>query len=168
VELKESADELLQAFNDTEDLFILEESIKLYRSLLNHPLSFVAPAELSEILAVNLGDHFNLTGNRSDLEEAIALGYEVLKLRPVGHPDRSQSCVNLAISLSKCFNQTGDEALLDEAIELNREVLQLQPVGHPDRASSCVNLATSLALRFDGNGDEALLDEAIELEREAL
>jgi tetratricopeptide (TPR) repeat protein len=107
-------------------------------------------------------------GDISMIDEAIEAEREVLALRPPGHPDRADSCVNLGASLHTRYEQTGDVALLDEAIKLEREALSLRPPGHPDRSTSCSNLATSLHVRYEQTGNVALLDEEIGLDREAL
>ena len=53
-----------------------------------------------------------------DIEEAIVLGREALKLRPQGHPDRLTSLNNLAVVLSTRYNQLEAMDDLDEAIVL--------------------------------------------------
>jgi tetratricopeptide (TPR) repeat protein len=112
--------------------------------------------------------HYERTGDVALLDEAIELKHEALASRPLGHPDRADSCVNLATSLHMRYKQTGNVVLLDEAIELEREALALQPLGHPDRANSSANLAASLHVRYTRTGDVGLLDQAIALEREVL
>ena len=51
-------------------------------------------------LAVYLSSRYKQLGAMEDLDEAIVLDREALKLRPQGHLDRSASLNNLAVRLS--------------------------------------------------------------------
>ncbi|KAG2147872.1 CHAT domain-containing protein [Suillus bovinus] len=108
------------------------------------------------------------TGQRQDLDQAIALQKEALALCPVGHTGRSMSLNNLATQLSSRFHHRGNGEDLDHAIALQQEALALCPVGHTGRSMSLNNLATTLSSRFHHRGNREDLDEAIALQREAL
>jgi tetratricopeptide (TPR) repeat protein len=164
----ETADELYETFRHTGDLNLLEDSIRLQKSALDHPLSYRMGAELLANLAVYLVDHYNHTGNQSELKEAISLEREALELIPADNPEHASACINLASSLGTFYNHLGDDTALEEAVTLSRRALQLLPVGHPDRSMACGNLATTLSTRYNQIRDEKLLDEAIALRREAL
>ena len=103
-----------------------------------------------------------------DLNEAIVLDREALRLRRKGHPDRSQLLNNLSVDLSTRYKRFGTMQDLHEAIVLHREALDLLPKGHPDRSSSLSNLAADLSTRYNQLGTIQDLDKAIVLDREAL
>ncbi|KAF8810268.1 TPR-like protein [Phlegmacium glaucopus] len=119
-------------------------------------------------LANTLSIRFRQGGQRSDLNEAIALNRQALKLQPSPYPLRSTSLNNLANALSTRFKQGGQRDDLDEAIDLNSQALELRPSPHPDRSASLNNLATVLLTRFKQGGEKSDLDEAISLNRQAL
>jgi hypothetical protein len=95
-------------------------------------------------LAVYLKIRFDVAGQIALLDEAIKFEYEVLSLRPEGHPKRPEACANIAVSLKARFRQTGDCKVLNEAVQLEREALRLCTQGHSDRVTACTHLAASL------------------------
>ncbi|KAJ2936487.1 hypothetical protein H1R20_g605, partial [Candolleomyces eurysporus] len=109
------------------------------------------------------------TGSLVDLEEAVSLYREVLKLHPWPHPDRSSSLHNLSTALLDRYRHTpGIIANLEEIISLYRDALELRPPPHPARSSSLNNLASALQDRHRSTGTMDDLEEAIFLYREAL
>ena len=59
------------------------------------------------MLAIALKNRFDQLGQCKDLEEAITLHLEVLKLFPPGHDLRASSLDNFAIALTSQFKQSG-------------------------------------------------------------
>ncbi|KAF8431596.1 CHAT domain-containing protein [Boletus edulis BED1] len=118
--------------------------------------------------ASRLSTRYKQLGRVVDLDDAIALRREALKLRPQGHPDHSVSLTNLTVCLSTRYGQLGAMADLDEAILLGREALELRPQGHPDRSMSLISVALHLSTRYKKVGAMGDVDEAILLGREAL
>ena len=119
-------------------------------------------------LAYSLDDRFMETDDIVDLEEAILLHQSALDLRPLGHPDRSDSLHHLALCFSRRYDKQGIIADLEESITLNRAALELHSLGHSWRAPTLNNLANAMRrkfLKFGANGD---LDVAISLHRSAL
>ncbi|KAJ7196255.1 CHAT domain-containing protein [Mycena pura] len=106
--------------------------------------------------------------DEEDIEKAIELHRELLKLHATSHPDHSTFLSNLAKAVTARFEQQGDTNDIDEAIELFREALQLRAAPHPDRDATINNLAVAIQTRFKEKGDPKDIDEAIELYREAL
>jgi hypothetical protein len=74
---------------------------------------------------------FGQTGQLVDLDEAITLDHEAVKLTPALHPDQSGSLNNLASTLSTRFGQTGKISDLNDAVALHREAIGLWPTLHP-------------------------------------
>jgi tetratricopeptide (TPR) repeat protein len=113
-------------------------------------------------------DFEKLQGGHDALIESISLGREALELRPLGHPERGKTMVNLGIALWRCFEHYGDANALAESISMNREAIPLFPPGHPTRDSALSNLGAGLRRAFDYMGGFEMLTEAIALHREAL
>jgi tetratricopeptide (TPR) repeat protein len=105
---------------------------------------------------------------QGDLDEAILLHRQALKLFPPPHPNRSGSLNNLASVLLTRFEHGGQQHDLDEAISLHRQALKLRPPPHPDRSTSLDNLASGLFTQFEQGGHQDDLNEAILLQRQAL
>jgi hypothetical protein len=71
---------------------------------------------------------------------------EALELRPLGHPDRSETLINLATALRTRFEQDADRADLNDCITKYEEALELTPHGHPLRSTSLRSLALALSI----------------------
>ena len=71
-----------------------------------------------------------------DLDQAIALYRDALKLRPSGHVDHPSIFHKLARCLVDRFLREHKSCDLDEVITLVQQALELLPPEHPDRSSS--------------------------------
>ncbi|KAJ6621950.1 CHAT domain-containing protein, partial [Mycena sp. CBHHK59/15] len=111
---------------------------------------------------------FMYRGDPRDVDEAIILHREALKIWPAPHPDRASSLNNLAIALQMRVKQWGDTKDIGEAICLLREALKIRAAPHANRALLLSSLANSIKTRFERWGDPKDIDEAIALNREAL
>ena len=83
--------------------------------------------------------------SQNDLNSAIRLAREALKLYQLNHPERGRLLLDLAASLGLRYDRTGSNEDLSEAIRLEREALKRHPPGHHNRSRSLLNLAASLA-----------------------
>ena len=111
---------------------------------------------------------FEQGGQQSDLNEAISLHRQALKLQLPPYPNQFYSLNNLACALSTQFFQGGQQSDLDEVISLRKQALKLCLPPHPYRSNSLNNLASALSARFKQRGQQSDLDEAISLFRQAL
>ena len=136
-------------------------ALRVWPKRLGRPALMVSLAGLLYI-------RFEQRGAISDLDEALALEHNALKLLPQGHSDRALSLHNIALYLHTRFQQLGTFSDLEEALALERNALELRPQGHPDRATSLADLAVYLGTRFEQLGILSDLDEALTLERNAL
>ncbi|KAG9025606.1 hypothetical protein FRB95_009969 [Tulasnella sp. JGI-2019a] len=119
-------------------------------------------------VASRLYARFQKDGNPTDLDKAIECGGEALRLRPPGHPDRSQTVHNMAVYLDSRFKKDRNRTDLEKAIACSREALRLRPPGHPHRSSSVQNMAAYLNTRFLKDGNHGDLDMAIGYQQEAI
>ncbi|KAJ2930644.1 hypothetical protein H1R20_g6443, partial [Candolleomyces eurysporus] len=120
------------------------------------------------VLATVYRDRASQIGSLMDIDKAISLHREALKLLPSPHPDRSLSLNNLGNALIDRHWLTGTMADLEEAVSVYREALNLQPSFHPFRSNSLDNLGGVLLDRHGCTGSTADLEEGISLLREAL
>jgi hypothetical protein len=159
--LIDHVNQLRETFLSTCNIDLLESCIRRYKDVLDLLPSCLDRAGLCANLAVLLQEHFDRTGNLSELNDAIALQREVINLRSDHDPRHGKACSNLVTSLLKCFNQTGNDAILREALVLSRKAYKLDPVEHTNRSFYCAILSVSLKTNFERTGGEELLDEAI-------
>ncbi|EJD03231.1 uncharacterized protein FOMMEDRAFT_85941 [Fomitiporia mediterranea MF3/22] len=133
------------------------------------PVGFNEPCDpwTHHDLALEYWERFEQSGEREELEKSIAHDRTALRLRPKGHPDRSESLYNLAVSLSTRYERWGQWEDIDEAIALHRFALELRPKSHPEYSLSLNSLTTSLRTRHKQHGRAEDLEEAIELDRAA-
>ncbi|KAL5479010.1 hypothetical protein ACEPAI_2298 [Sanghuangporus weigelae] len=124
-------------------------------------------AELPE-LAESSWSRFEESGNREDLDQAIAFRQTALDSCPNNNSYLSETMFGLALFLYSRFERWGATEDLERSINLDRDALALRPEGHPDRDLSLNNLAMSLKTRFDQSGTMRDLEDAIALKRSAL
>ncbi|KIM81734.1 hypothetical protein PILCRDRAFT_71721 [Piloderma croceum F 1598] len=115
-----------------------------------------------------LSTRFERLADAKDLDKAVLLHQETLKVRPAPHPNRSSALNNLAIALTTQLRQSDQLEDLEEAISLHRKTLELLPVAHPHRSTSLNNLANALSTRFEQLSQREDLDEAISFLQKAL
>ena len=79
-------------------------------------------------ISIRLFTHMQLC-EQADLDKAISLHRDALKLFPAGHPGRPTSFDNLATSLTMRFEKLSKREDLDEATELFSESINSMPAG---------------------------------------
>jgi len=75
-------------------------------------------------------------GGDADLDQAVSLFRQAIKLQAPTHPHRSSSLSGLAKALGIRFERNGDRVDLDDAISLNKQSLELEPSSHAGRSRS--------------------------------
>ena len=119
-------------------------------------------------LGAALSRRFEFAGREADIDKAIDVGREAVRLTPAGAPDRPLHLTRLAIALRNRFESFGDRADLEEAVEADREAIRLVADDDPERAMFLSNLCRTLQCRFANIGHGPDLDEAVEAGREAV
>ena len=79
----------------------------------------------------------------ADLDEAITVKQQVVRLTPDGHPDKPACLSNLRNSFQSRFERLGDLADVDEAITAKQQVVCLTLDGHSDKPGRLNNLGNS-------------------------
>jgi tetratricopeptide (TPR) repeat protein len=127
-------------------------------------------SETCKGLADDLMATYHVSHSVADLEDAIGMYEEALRLRPAGHGHRAESLNDLGDALYHfCYHHEANETRGGRCIELLREGLRLRPSGHPLRDQSLHNLARSLlSVRYPQLGGLEVLLECASLDREAL
>jgi tetratricopeptide (TPR) repeat protein len=113
---------------------------------------------------------YQVSHSVADLEHAIGLYEETLRLRPAGHERQAEALNDLGVAFYYfCFHHQANEARASHSIELLREALRLRPSGHPWRHRSLHDLARALRiLGYPQQGSIATIVECESLTREAL
>ena len=119
-------------------------------------------------LGIALTTRFERTGNRADLDAAIAACQQAVAASPADDPDRAGRLSNLGAALRTRFERTGDRADLDAAIAAGQQAAAASPADHPGRAATLSNLSLALRTRFERTGDRADLDAAIAAGQQAV
>ncbi|MFF0429046.1 CHAT domain-containing protein [Streptomyces sp. NPDC004520] len=151
----------------------LDEAVTIGRSTVDsahaqasHEAASLLPALLSD-LGECLRARSELTGSRTDLNEAIALGRRAVAATPRDGVEWPHTVRRLSIALYRRA-KTGTPGDLTEAIMMTRAVLASAPATSPLRAGDRSNLSLMLWARYENTQDVADLDEAINLLRAAL
>jgi len=104
-------------------------------------------------LGISFGSRFELTGDVSDLSEAISVEQRAVLLTPDGHPDMPRYLNNLGTSFHSRFQPTSDLSDLSEAISIYQYAVQLTPNSHASMPVLLKNLGDSFRSRFNLTGD---------------
>ena len=140
-------------------------------ALLGFVLSKLSDSEQSSLLhsvSAKLLDRFQQMGSMNDLNYAIDIKEQAIKLTPEDHPDRATYLNNLGIALQTRFERTGSMDDLDCAIVVNEQAAQLIPDNHSDPAATLNNLGSALQRRFERTGSMDDLDRAIAMQEQAI
>ena len=118
-------------------------------------------------LAGSRRSRYEMTGDRRDIDSAINLGHEALRL--TNDPNRTAGIrTGLANSLRVRYERLGHPADLDASISQDRAAVDQAKPGSATRGSRLTNLSISLRDRYLLHGNDADLEEAVDTSREAL
>ncbi|KAJ7617741.1 hypothetical protein FB45DRAFT_840590, partial [Roridomyces roridus] len=126
-------------------------------------------AELMITLAAALLQRYRCQGNSIDLEWAINLNQDVLRLDSelVSPTSHAAALTNLAIAYRAHMTQSGDLKYLEKIIQLHSEALAIRAPPHPEHINSLTNLAIAIRERYMQYGDISDLKRAIQLQHTA-
>ncbi|KAJ0311139.1 hypothetical protein COL5a_002442 [Colletotrichum fioriniae] len=122
----------------------------------------------SNTLARILGRRFEQTANMEDLDRAVSVLTNTMKLIPKSMIDYVVGLSYLATLLGIRFEQQGDVDDLTASISYTRSVLQLMSKDDSDRPVQLYNLANRLAERAQYTGILSDLDDAVDYGQQAL
>jgi collagenase-like PrtC family protease len=161
--------DLVTAFQRTGQRELLDESIALFRAVLDAtPVGRPGRAMCLSNLGCALQDLFRHTGHLAALEEAAAVGRQAVGTASVDHPSRAMFLSNLGGALQDLAGYTGQQAALEEAVAVGRQAVAAAPDDHPDRAMYLSNFGSALRTLFERTGDLAALEEAVAVGRRAV
>ena len=111
---------------------------------------------------------FTLSGDKKELDSAIAHQQAALDLCSHDSDDRATALFVLAYFLGERYERWGDVSDLENALTMNRASLDLRPDDHPRRSESLNDTANCLLMLYGREGKLEVLEEAISLHRAAL
>ncbi|MEW2161176.1 CHAT domain-containing protein [Streptomyces sp. NPDC007189] len=118
-------------------------------------------------LVVQLGEHFERSGDRDAPAEAVQVAREGYATVPPGHELRPMFRTALITSLRHLAGATAHVEPLQEAVGLAREALS-EASSTSDRAGAQFDLVRALRALHDATADRRLLVEAVDLSEQCL
>src|SRR5690625_4547275 len=119
-------------------------------------------------IATEAYKRYQLTGNREDIDLAVASAQTVVKLSD-GDGDRYavRSSI-LCVMLSRRFECAGAVSDLEEAVDMAQRAVTSTADTHPNRAARLNNLGNMLFRRFETTGSLHDLEQSISVTRRAV
>jgi tetratricopeptide (TPR) repeat protein len=112
-------------------------------------------------LGIALESRYKCTGKVEDLEEAIQVTRQAIKVTP---KDRVAGFLsNLGIALESRYKCTRKIEDLEEAIQVTRQAIKVTPKDHPGLVGCLNNLGSRLQSRYECTGKIEDLEEAIQV-----
>jgi hypothetical protein len=131
------------------------------------PQALQDPATLNEAAMAALQRYWT-SGQLADLNRALDLLHQALKLTPSDSPNRPALLNNLGIGLSDRYARSGDLADLEAVITAFQQAVQATPPDSPERPGYLNNLSNGLRNRYARSGDLADLEAAITARQQAV
>jgi len=103
-----------------------------------------------------LESRYERRGKMEDLEEAIRVSRQAVKVTPEDHPDLAAWLNNLGNNLGRRYERTGKMEDLEEAIQVSRQAVEVTPEDHPYLAGRLINFGRQLLSSYSTNNDEPL------------
>jgi tetratricopeptide (TPR) repeat protein len=160
---------LLQQALSHWDPVALDASIIAYEIIMVHcPIDHPFRAEFLSNLSVALTTRFQRTGAHADIDRAIEISEQAVRVTAGDDPGRAMRLANLAMALVARFEFTGTLADLDQAIQLTQQALGVAPTDGPERGVWMSNLCMLLRYRFERTDTLTDLDRAIDAGEQAV
>ncbi|GGM40516.1 CHAT domain-containing protein [Dactylosporangium sucinum] len=119
------------------------------------------PARLASLAGLLL-DRAGRSGDRGDVDEALALTGRAFELPTPEDDFWSVVAGNRVLALRMAYERAGDPEVAEEAIDIGRETLRHLPAGSAGRASTAGNLGLTLLSRYRAGRDARDLRAAVE------
>src|ERR1700694_5331907 len=139
----------------------LEQAIKAKEMAVSSSLDNPDQPEYLAGLALSLLVKFSLTKCVEDLQRAVEVSGQALKLTSEGHIHHHLSSNSMGNVRLAQYERTGDLEHLDEAIRLNADAARLVPKYHPYYVRISSNNAFTLVRRYERFGSETDLNNAM-------
>lgn len=143
----------------------LTRAIEIYEDAISKssPHSLVLPS-LFHNLAIVITRKYYQTGNRDELDRAIADAKRAVNLMEEGHPDRGLYLNNLSQTLLIRFRLSNEPEDLHNAYSAKKEALNLVLASPYDRVKGCLSIACTVTESLkDFNKAADLIEPAIRL-----
>ncbi|CCM00043.1 uncharacterized protein FIBRA_02069 [Fibroporia radiculosa] len=119
-------------------------------------------------LGTALLNRFERRGNLANIDRAISVEEDAVRLTPHDHPDKPRYLSSLGTALLTRFERLGNLADIDRAISVEEDAARLPPHDHPDKPRYLNNVGTALLNRFERLGNLADIDRAILVREDAV
>ncbi|KAJ5804819.1 hypothetical protein N7474_010706 [Penicillium riverlandense] len=119
-------------------------------------------------LGFTLRSRYERTGHIEDLEEAIQVSRQAVKVTTSDHPGLAAVLYNLENKLERRYERIGQIDDLEEAIQVSRQMVKAAPSDHPSLVVWLSNLGNKLESRYERTGQIEDLEEAIHVTHQAV
>jgi tetratricopeptide (TPR) repeat protein len=158
-------------YSHSGEIEFLNGAIKLGRQGLNLG-KFINPGRRAYFLALMADSlrirHETTREDENDLEEAVEILREALRISLLGDINRCFYLYSLAMALTLQFRSDGNTSHLEEASQLFHHASDIVATENPCRRDIISGYAYTLGLSFRETGDIAELNRAIDLGKEAV
>ncbi|KAH7188043.1 CHAT domain-containing protein [Fusarium flagelliforme] len=105
-----------------------------------------------------------------DLDKAISMATEAIKLTPNDHPNRTARIINLSVYWHEKFPGSDSTNVpgLEDSIQASRDAIASLPDTYPHRGTLLDQLSTKLGLLFMQTREVSVIEENIKIQREAI
>ena len=121
-------------------------------------------------LGIMIESRYERVRRLEDLEEAIQISREVVKITPESYPNLNLAARlnSLGTSLDRRYERTKEIADLEEAIVVSWQAVKATPKDHPKLAAWLNNLGVSLLRRYDHSRNIEDIEKAIQIFEQAV
>ena len=119
-------------------------------------------------LGKTLCDRFQSLGNISDINRAVLIGKEAVRIAADDDPRTFICLFNFGVSLMHRFKSLGDLSDVNMSVSILRDAVQHAPVSHPLIPQILTCLGESLRCRFDQFGHTSDIDHAVIVQEEVV
>src|SRR5271170_4342012 len=103
-------------------------------------------AEAAAYLAETEYGHYESTGDREHLNDAVRMAAVAVATIPEGHHSRAGFLNNLSVFLQSQYRSSGQIDVVEEAVRVAQQAVHLAPDGDPARADWLATLADALEI----------------------
>ncbi|KAF5338678.1 hypothetical protein D9758_018028 [Tetrapyrgos nigripes] len=118
--------------------------------------------------AVQLIQYFKQSGDCVEIDMAVQLMEEAIKLTPDGHADKASWLNTIGVAFLQRFEHLRELGDIGHAIQVMQQAVDLTPDGHADKAAQLTNLGSALLHRFECFGELGDIEHAIQVMQQAV
>jgi tetratricopeptide (TPR) repeat protein len=156
-----------KVYNQTQSPTAINEAIEISTQLVDKTRNDSDQATNLATLAVQLYQRYQISGNVAELDKAIEVRTQAIKVIPDGDQRKVEFLPELGALYYRKYCITRARGFLDKSIDISKEAANAMSEDHPERAKVLSNISYGLLQKYRGTNVLTDLEEAISLGREA-